>query len=61
MMTLTFRNKKKNAVHIQNPAELKRKAITKEKSGFNTAECADFNESLFSQEAEVEAEILKIL
>ena len=49
MMTLIFRNKKKNAVHIQNPAELKRKAITKEKSGFNIAECA------------VEAEILKIL
>ena len=52
-----------NAAHIQNPAELKRKAITKEKSGFNAAECADLKESLFSLEveAEVEAEIVKIL
>ena len=48
MMNLTFRQK--NAVHIQNPAELKRKAITKEKSGFNTVECADIKE--ISQEVE---------
>ena len=73
-MTLTFlamnqkqyksRNKKKNAAHIGNPAELKRKAMTKEKSGFSTAECVDLKESLLSVEteveAEVEAEIIKI-
>jgi len=46
-----------NVVHIRNPAEVKRKAITKEKSGFNTVECADLKESLFSVETVVEAEV----
>ena len=31
--------------------------MTKEKSGFNTAECADLKESLFSVETVVEAEV----